>query len=126
MYLIHYEKFVEQILPPHWRGQWQHHVIATLCAPLKDAFDTLYQMRVDLLEDVDDNLQLQAFENRLNQINNFSRREISIGEGSRNGAIKIIIPNQRANEEETVKERIKKHFKRVKIASTTIEIENET
>lgn len=125
MYLINYDKFIEQAIPPHWRDKWQHHVIATLCVSLKSAFDKLYQMRVQVLEEVDDNLQVAVFEAALNQLNGFAKRQISVSQGSENGAIKIITP---ANElmDEQVNTVIRKHFKRVKVAGMRIEFENES
>ena len=120
MFLIDYDSFIKQVIPPHWRGKWQHHLIAALCVPLKKAFNRIYIMRLKLLDEADDNLQVAAFESTLNQLNGFAKRRIEIGQGSENGAIKIIYPNDKI-----VKKVIRQHYKKVKIAGTSIEFTNE-
>ena len=117
MYLIDYDTFIRQALPPHWRDQWQQHLIAALCAPLKQAFDETYKLKCHAEEQAHLNLQTMSFEQSLNIINGYNNREIALSDGDSNGTIRIITPDV-----PVVKARIRKHFEQVKVAGEKIEL----
>lgn len=103
MYLINYDTFIQQVIPPHWRGQWQHHLIHALCSPLKQLFDDLYKYRIEALSELNHNLQVSGFEEKLNQLNGFIYPKIEVTESSENGTVKVSIPDA------TMQDFVRKH-----------------
>ena len=117
MYLIDYNTFIRQAIPPHWRDRWEHHLIDVLCSPLRKLFDESYTYRREVLEQLNLNSQILSFEGRLNELNGFKNREIIIGDGIENGLVKVITPGT-----PSVVASILAHFDHVKIAGKRLVI----
>ena len=112
MYVIDYYTFIKQSLPPHWHGQWQHHLIDTLCYPLKQVFDDIYALRDQAIEDLNHNSQVENLEEKLQTYH----KQTEVGVLSRNGTINILAPD---NSE--VSTQIEKHLTKVKTAGKSIQ-----
>jgi len=93
MYLTDYDTFVRQAVPPHWRDTWKHHLIAVLCVPLKTLLEDLSEYEKNTRLKINENSQVMSLETKLNERNEFVRREITVTDGDENGQIILRIPN---------------------------------
>ncbi len=114
MYTIDYDAFIQQALPPHWRRQWQEHLIAVWCYPLKQLFDQIFLLRKQAVNELNHNSQAESLQHKLQD----SHMKIEVGTVSQNGTIKILAPDL-----PEVRNKIKLHLDKVKTAGKTIEFQ---
>lgn len=93
MYLTNYDSYIRQIIPPHWRDQWQEQLIKSLCSPLRQLMDEMPVIERAFREEVNINSQVMALEAKLNELLAYEQQEVTIVNSSTNGAVVLRIPN---------------------------------
>ena len=93
MYIVDYDILISQLLPPHWRGQWQENLVRSCCEPMKGIYEDFRNYIWSLPEEINLNAQILIMETYLNRIAGYNDlNRISITDGPNTGQFIINIP----------------------------------